>query len=199
MSRLDAANRKKAILEAAAIAFAKKSYHLTSMIDVAQEAEVSEALIYKHFQTKEELFIAVAEFVSDNIMADVFKKNFSPSKLLTTSITEKFENFTVNFFRQYKATPHYFIFYFSTFSLWYETGIFDGIRRNFKLIHRYFTLLIWLGQQSGEFGKRMSASKAAWLCLNSFQTLVFYDTFEIKPEFTEQEVIAGMRTILKGL
>ena len=47
------------ILKAAMHLFANRGFHETSMSEVAREAHVSKALIFWHFKTKEELFVAV--------------------------------------------------------------------------------------------------------------------------------------------
>ncbi len=47
------------ILRAAMHLFANRGFHETSMSEVAREARVSKALIFWHFKTKEELFLAV--------------------------------------------------------------------------------------------------------------------------------------------
>lgn len=47
------------ILRAATNLFANRGFHETSMSEVAREARVSKALIFWHFKTKEELFMAV--------------------------------------------------------------------------------------------------------------------------------------------
>jgi AcrR family transcriptional regulator len=47
------------ILKAAMQLFANHGFHETSMSEVAREARVSKALIFWHFKTKEELFVAV--------------------------------------------------------------------------------------------------------------------------------------------
>jgi AcrR family transcriptional regulator len=47
------------ILKAAMHLFAGRGFHETSMSEVAREAHVSKALIFWHFKTKEELFVAV--------------------------------------------------------------------------------------------------------------------------------------------
>src|SRR5262245_13133337 len=47
------------ILKAAIQLFANRGFHETSMSEVAREAHVSKALIFWHFKTKEELFVAV--------------------------------------------------------------------------------------------------------------------------------------------
>ncbi len=47
------------ILKAAMQLFASRGFHETSMSEVAREARVSKALIFWHFKTKDELFVAV--------------------------------------------------------------------------------------------------------------------------------------------
>ena len=47
------------ILQAAMRLFANRGFHETSMSEVAREAQVSKALIFWHFRTKEDLFMAV--------------------------------------------------------------------------------------------------------------------------------------------
>jgi AcrR family transcriptional regulator len=47
------------ILKAATKLFANRGFHETSMSEVARGAKVSKALIFWHFKTKEELFLAV--------------------------------------------------------------------------------------------------------------------------------------------
>jgi AcrR family transcriptional regulator len=47
------------ILRAASRLFASRGFHETSMAEVARSAHVSKALIFWHFKTKEELFLAV--------------------------------------------------------------------------------------------------------------------------------------------
>jgi len=47
------------ILKAATKLFANRGFHETSMSEVARSAQVSKALIFWHFKTKEELFLAV--------------------------------------------------------------------------------------------------------------------------------------------
>ncbi len=61
MKRLKKEERRKRILESAIKVFAKKNYQSATTAEIAKEAEVSEALIYQHFKSKKELFIASIE------------------------------------------------------------------------------------------------------------------------------------------
>ena len=59
VSHEKAQDSRDEILKAAIRLFARRGFHETSMSEVAREAKVSKALIFWHFKTKEELFLAV--------------------------------------------------------------------------------------------------------------------------------------------
>lgn len=59
--RLAHADRRSSILEAATTAFAARGYDGARTLEIAQTAEVSEALLYRHFPSKEALYAAVLE------------------------------------------------------------------------------------------------------------------------------------------
>ena len=58
-------DRRASILSAAATAFAQCGYAATSMNDVAVEAGVTRVLVYRHFESKADLYRAVLGHVSE--------------------------------------------------------------------------------------------------------------------------------------
>jgi len=69
------ANRKKLQIRQAAVGeFLRSGYAGTSMDDVAAAAKVSKQTVYKHFGSKEELFVAIIESTVGDIMAEVFER-----------------------------------------------------------------------------------------------------------------------------
>jgi AcrR family transcriptional regulator len=56
--RLPAAERRAALLEAASRVFARSSYRGATTADIAAEAGVSEPILYRHFGSKRELYLA---------------------------------------------------------------------------------------------------------------------------------------------
>ena len=62
---LDRAARRETILRGAAEAFAEQGYAGTSMEDVAGAAGITKLIVYRHFGSKEELYDAVLERVSE--------------------------------------------------------------------------------------------------------------------------------------
>ncbi|MBW2562069.1 MAG: helix-turn-helix transcriptional regulator, partial [Deltaproteobacteria bacterium] len=62
--RLSSEERKKMIVKSAITAFGKSNYRATRMADIAAEAGVSEAMLYKHFESKKAMFLSILENVS---------------------------------------------------------------------------------------------------------------------------------------
>ncbi len=65
--RLPRAERREAILNAATSAFAAAGYAGTSMADIANASGVTLMIIYRHFQSKEDLYRALLQRVSDRL------------------------------------------------------------------------------------------------------------------------------------
>src|SRR3954470_14510321 len=59
--------RQAQILAAAAAAFARTGFAGTSMDDVAAEAGITRLIVYRHFDTKEDLYRAVLTKVTDQL------------------------------------------------------------------------------------------------------------------------------------
>jgi len=57
--------RRRSIIKAARPLFAEKGFHGTSIREIAQAAEVSEALIYKHFPSKEALYDELLDYARE--------------------------------------------------------------------------------------------------------------------------------------
>jgi AcrR family transcriptional regulator len=60
-ARLSSEERRQAIVDAVKAVFAEKGFHGTTTRELAQAAGVSEALLYKHFPSKESLYSAMLE------------------------------------------------------------------------------------------------------------------------------------------
>jgi AcrR family transcriptional regulator len=69
VSRLSAEERREAILRTARHVFAERGFHGTTTRQLAEAAGVSEALLYKHFPTKEALYTALHQPCADDPVA----------------------------------------------------------------------------------------------------------------------------------
>ena len=61
MSRLPAEKRREQLLDCAATLFAKSGYARSTTAELARCAGVTEPIIYRHFASKKDLFVALIE------------------------------------------------------------------------------------------------------------------------------------------
>ena len=74
--------RRRALVAAATRAFARNGFAATSLDDVASEAGVSRVLIYRHFESKAELYQAAL----DEVARDLVDATGAPDKLSPASL-----------------------------------------------------------------------------------------------------------------
>ncbi len=65
--RLSREQRHDLILEHATSVFGSRGYHNVSMEDIADQAGISKALVYQHFESKDELYMAVLRSFMDTL------------------------------------------------------------------------------------------------------------------------------------
>jgi len=70
--------RKLSIISAAASIFSQKGFHGTSVRNIAEAAGVSEALLYKHFASKEEIYLSLGKYIEGQLLSLV--KGFRDSE-----------------------------------------------------------------------------------------------------------------------
>jgi AcrR family transcriptional regulator len=71
---LPRAERQETILQGAARAFAQSGYAATSMEDVAAASGITKLIVYRHFASKEELYRAVLQRVSDRLAEEFLSR-----------------------------------------------------------------------------------------------------------------------------
>jgi AcrR family transcriptional regulator len=68
-SRLSAPERRAAVVETACRIFAKGSYHRSTTALIARETGVTEPVLYRHFSSKRELYLACLDAVWERVRA----------------------------------------------------------------------------------------------------------------------------------
>ena len=84
--RLTAAERRPQIMRAAVRALARSNYRTTSIAEIAAEAGITEPAVYRYFNTKKELFIAILEDVGARVLdlwEQILEQSSSPLEALT--------------------------------------------------------------------------------------------------------------------
>lgn len=91
--QLPRADRRAAILRGAATAFAQAGYAGTSMEDIATASGITKLIVYRHFDSKEELYRAVLQQVFDRLAEEFLtayarephQRGVGPRSLLTVA------------------------------------------------------------------------------------------------------------------
>src|SRR5689334_17648135 len=68
MPRLKAPQRREQLMEVATRLFARLGYDATTTAAIAEAAGVTEPILYRHFESKQELFVAIVKEVSERTM-----------------------------------------------------------------------------------------------------------------------------------
>src|SRR5678809_149675 len=68
MPRLKAPQRREQLMEVATKLFARNGYDATTTAAIADSAGVTEPILYRHFKSKQDLFIAIVKAVSAQTM-----------------------------------------------------------------------------------------------------------------------------------
>ena len=70
-ARMAAGARRAQVLEVAQELFAREGYHHVSMDDIADAAEVSKPVLYRHFPSKLDLYLAVVDHRGEALVARI--------------------------------------------------------------------------------------------------------------------------------
>jgi AcrR family transcriptional regulator len=79
--RLGRAERREQILAAATQAFARSGFAATSLDDITAEAGISRVILYRHFDSKSDLYRAVLDRVCARLVASVGRRDYTASSV----------------------------------------------------------------------------------------------------------------------
>jgi AcrR family transcriptional regulator len=156
------------ILKAAMHLFANRGFHETSMSEVAREARVSKALIFWHFKTKEELFLAVLNRLLEPYFIDFAEES---QQLDEREQTLKLVEFYLLFVRDNASSVRFFLA-----QLLREQKASDALTEQvMKLYGSYRTMLVELisrAQHKGLCATELSPETAAAFILSALNGLL---------------------------
>ncbi|MEC3980579.1 TetR/AcrR family transcriptional regulator [Amycolatopsis sp. H20-H5] len=95
--RLDPAERRAELLDAGALLFAAKPYEEVFMEDIAEQAGISRALLYRYFPNKRDLFAAIYQQAADRLLAEAeFDPAVSVPELVSAALDAHIDYFAAN-------------------------------------------------------------------------------------------------------
>ncbi|ASU83885.1 TetR/AcrR family transcriptional regulator [Nocardiopsis gilva YIM 90087] len=124
--RLRRTERREQILAAATRAFARSGFSATGLDDIAAEAGISRAILYRHFDSKSDLYRAVLDRACDRLIASVGADEFTEDSIpaLVRAAADEPDGFRLLFRYATREAE------FRDRMAWFNDGVVEVARRN---------------------------------------------------------------------
>jgi len=161
MSRLPAQQRRSQLLDHAGVLFAKVGYARTTTAELAKAAGVTEPIIYRHFDSKRDLFIALIDRSSERTIS-TWEKHLSGAKDPAERLLRLLgDNPMVT-----KHGRDDYRVLLQAITEVDDEGIAGAIKRHMDNLHGFISKEIKLAQEEHKVTQRFSADVIAWLLIH---------------------------------
>jgi AcrR family transcriptional regulator len=161
--RMKATDRRRQLLEASIKCFADHGYQGTTTARLAKAAGVSEPVLYQHFASKHDLFVALLEQVGKEVLRE-WRKAIAPLKMpidqlrvllrLNPAITDP-------------RTQQLYRVIFSAQAEFNEPEIQAALRLHYQQYAKFLTNVIQRAQRAGQVRRDVSATGLAWQLIHA--------------------------------
>ena len=160
-TRLPAAERREALIETAIRVFSDGSYRGTTTAEIARAAGVSEPVLYRHFASKRDLYLAALDSVWTRMRA-----LWEEALEQTPNVREAFELISRTHVSVHDCK-------FQMAELWVQAlseaaedaELRKHLRRHMREVHDFIAALIRRGQEQGVLSRERDADAEAWTFL----------------------------------
>lgn len=165
---MEISERQMEIISAAGKILTKSGLSGLTTKNLAKEMGFSEAAIYRHFESKEDIILALLQY----LRADIDER-LSQICLPHTAPEIKFQAIFNSQFQFFKANPHFVVAVFSDGLLEESEKINQAIMQLMQVKMKYLIPLIMQGQQSGTFTQVITTEELVHIIMGSFRLQMF--------------------------
>jgi AcrR family transcriptional regulator len=154
--RLKAAQRREQLIEVATKLFARTGYDGTPTFEIAKAAGVTEPILYRHFKSKQELFVAIVREVSNRTLQEWQE--------LTQDISdpaEKLRVISASLPDHMKRLSDYYHVLHGALATSRDKKVLAVMREHYQQIEDFFAKIVTDGQKDG-FRRDVTPKAAAW-------------------------------------
>ncbi|MDP9173993.1 MAG: TetR/AcrR family transcriptional regulator [Planctomycetota bacterium] len=162
MPRLKAPQRREQLIEVATKIFAKWGYSAATTAAIAEAAGVTEPILYRHFSSKQELFVAITRAMSQQTLQH-WHELIADSPTSTDKIRTIAKEFPGHLQRLEDA---YHVIH-GALATSRDRKVLAVIREHYTQIERFFCGIVTEGQKSGEFRTNLDPKVPAWQLINT--------------------------------
>lgn len=159
--RLPASERREQLLDTAAKVFAEHGYNGATTAELARAAGVTEPIIYRHFTSKRDLFIALVDRTGEETIR-LWEKHLGdapdPAERLRRLIS-------VNPMVLSKGATMYRVIVQAMMEI-HDEQILVALQRHIEALHSFVEAEVVRAQDNGQVSKRFSPEITAWMLLH---------------------------------
>jgi AcrR family transcriptional regulator len=149
-------------MEVATKLFARNGYEATTTAAIALAAGVTEPILYRHFKSKQELFVAIVKAVSERTM-----KHWEDLVRGIDDPTEQFRRIAADLPQHMEKLADAYHVLHGALATSRDKKVLAVMKEHYFQIERFFVKVIQDGQKSGVFRKNMQPRAAAWTLIIS--------------------------------
>jgi AcrR family transcriptional regulator len=181
--RLPAEERRKQILKNAVRVFARSNYRSAKVADIAAEAGVSEALLYKFFPSKKAIFLEILHYMSERVVVAWQEEvDREPDAL------KALRNMGMTYYERMRKHPEELRVQFQAISEIGEKEIAERLREDHEAYMRFIAKVIRKGVRQGSVRKDLDIHMLGFLFDGGGILMNMMKLLSFEKEFNEKTV-----------
>lgn len=156
--------RQLEIIEAAGRILTSSGVKGLTIKNLAKEMQFSESAIYRHFHSKEDIIVAMLNYLADS-MDELLAKAVRPDDTPENNLSSLFRN-RLDFF---KKRPHFVVAVFSDGLMEESECINESIFKVMNVMKKHLIPIIREGQQKGVFTNTVSTEELIHVIMGTFR------------------------------
>jgi AcrR family transcriptional regulator len=176
--RFPAEERRKQILKSAVRVFSRSNYRAAKVADIAAEAGISEALVYKLFPSKKAIFLEILQHMSDRVLV-----SWQQEVDREGDVVKALRNMGITYYERMKKHPDDLRVQFQAISEVSDKEIAQRLRKDHENYMRFITKVIRKGIREGAVRKDLDVNMlgfffdAGGILMNMMKLLSFERKF----------------------
>jgi len=192
--RLPAEERRKQILKSAVTVFARSNYRAARVAEIAAEADISEALLYKFFDSKQAIFLEILQHMSERIVAS-WQEEVDREEDALLAV----RNMGITYYRRMKQHPEELRVQFQAISEVADQQIAERLRKDHQNYMRFITGVIRKGMRQGSVRKDLDLEMLGFLFDGGGILMNMMKLLSFERKFNEKTVLRLMNHLVDSI
>ena len=189
-------DRQLEIIEAAGKILTNSGVSGLTIKNLAKEMKFSESAIYRHFTSKEEIIIALLDYLAQNM-----DERYTNAISAKQTPEEKFTTLFQNQFLLFKKNPHFVVAVFSDGLLEESQRINETMLKIMAIKMKHLMPIIIEGQQKKVFTNSITSEELIHIVMGTFRLQMFkwrIANFQFDIERNGHNMIQALLTLIKN-